>query len=533
MVDRRLLERALVLLVFARVQLGDRDHVLELPVRSSDRRHLHGLRGGHRRTRKLDAGPGLIESIFLVNSGKAAAIAVSSGSPQSASVHSAFRRPLVAKVTDSERQSGLRACMSPSPPRARALREPSPPAPAATPPPTSASSRPTRAASPPLRPSRPTRSPAVPYTVTATTSGVSGPAELQPDQQPRACEPAGLHDRRRSPVRPRRAPPSDRSPSRSRTPTATPSMSSANTTVNLSSNSTGGIFATDSGGIGDHLGDDLVGVEFRELLLRRLPRRQPEDHRRLGIAHLGHPDRDDLQGEPDPDRHRAGEWHMRARPSRPARSARRSRLLGSERHGHDHLQRSSARSPRPRRAAQVGMDLGRHGDGLGQRHLPPLGRLHPDGRGQLLAGTPVYGGDSNNNSAASNCPSACPRPSSPRPPRHSPRPDLRPARSAPPSRQLDQLAFWPVARTRPARSPSRSSDRSPLPRRAARPAAPRSGRQRSRATAPTTRRQVHPDRGRQLLLVRLLRRRLEQQHRPRAAAARGCRRPWSARPARR
>ncbi len=47
------------------------------------------------------AAPGLVESTFLVNSGKAAAIAVSSGSPQSATVHSAFSAPLVAKVTDS------------------------------------------------------------------------------------------------------------------------------------------------------------------------------------------------------------------------------------------------------------------------------------------------------------------------------------------------------------------------------------------------------------------------------------------------
>jgi len=46
------------------------------------------------------SGGNLIEATFYVTSGKASAIAVSSGSPQSATVHSAFGSPFVAKVTD-------------------------------------------------------------------------------------------------------------------------------------------------------------------------------------------------------------------------------------------------------------------------------------------------------------------------------------------------------------------------------------------------------------------------------------------------
>ena len=327
-------------------------------------------------------GSGLVESTFLVSSGKAAAIAESSGSPQSATVHSAFGSPLVAKVTDSGGNPVSGASVTFTAPTSGASGTFA----------TCSGGNPTANECVVTTNSSGLATSSVftantvaggPYTVSATTSGVSGSANFSLTNNPQAASQFVFTT---GPVsgRRRRAPLSVRSPCSSRTRTATSSMRARNTNVNLSSNSTGGIFASTSGGIADHLGDDPLGIELRELLLRGLPRRQPEDHCRSGS--LTSPTQTESISKASPTLTATG----------PASGTAGTAIAGSsigsalqairiERHRHDHLLRERAVFERPGHVHRCRLDLGRHGERLGLRLLRLFGWIHPgDGR-QLLA----------------------------------------------------------------------------------------------------------------------------------------------------
>ena len=191
-------------------------------------------------------GAGLIESTFLVSSGKAAAIAESSGSPQSATVHSAFGSPLVAKVTDSggspvtgtsvtftapaSGASGTFASCSGGNPTAYECVVTTDSNGLAT---SSAFTANTVAGGP--------------YTVSASTSGVSGTANFSLTNNPQTASQLAFTT----------APVSGAASSSATLGPITVQLedtygnvvnAGSNTNVNLSSNSAGGIFASTSGG---------------------------------------------------------------------------------------------------------------------------------------------------------------------------------------------------------------------------------------------------------------------------------------------
>ncbi len=243
--------------------------------------------------------------------GSPASITVSSGSPQSTTVHSAFGSPLVAKVTDSygtgvpgvtvtftapsSGASGSFASCSGGNPSSNQCRVTTNSSGLAT---SSTFTANTIAGGP--------------YTVTATTSGVSGSANFSLTNNAGTASQLVFTT-------------GAVSGSASQSATLGPITVqvedtygnavkvSSNTTVNLSSTSAGGIFATTSGSSTITSVTISSGSSYGELLLRRLPRGKPEDHRSLGIADRGHPDRVDLQGQSHSFGDRACERHQRAR----------------------------------------------------------------------------------------------------------------------------------------------------------------------------------------------------------------------------
>ena len=217
-------------------------------------------------------------------------------------------------------------------------------------------------------------------------------------------------------------------------------------------------------------------------------------------------------GLPDADGQRPGDRHRRHGHPAANISSVLAALLGLERHRHHHLQglrpRPPPRPPAPPGARRSARPRSR------QRHLQPDGRLHADDRRQPTGGTRP--------TAATPTTTRRPRPvaramsetvvgqavadgDGERPgDRH------RWDRHHGGQHQLDPRRA-PRAPTPPAPSPSRSSPRPP-PRPPAPPGAPRwarHGQQRQRHLHPVGR--LHADGRRQLLVVRVLQRRHQQQ----------------------
>ena len=190
--------------------------------------------------------PGLIESTFLVNSGKAATITESSGSPQSASVHSAFGAPLVAKVTDSGGNPVSGATVTFTAPTSGATGTFA----------TCSGGNPTSNECEVTTNSSGLATSSVftantvaggPYTVAATTSGVSGTANFSLTNKALTATQLAFSSGAVS------GPASSSATLGQITVQledtyGNPVAAAANTTVNLSSTSTGGVFATVSGG---------------------------------------------------------------------------------------------------------------------------------------------------------------------------------------------------------------------------------------------------------------------------------------------
>ena len=278
-----------------------------------------------------------------------------------------------------------------------------------------------------------------------------------------------------------------------------------------------------------HVGNDRVGVELRVLLLRGLERRQPEDNGVLGIAPLGDSDRDDLQGDADDDRHRAVD--RQSGHCDPGQLDQCDAGFGFGADRHDPFTVFGPQSSAPTSCSTGGTPAGTS-TVSGNGTVPPVVRLHPFCCWRLLVVRQLPGRleqqlgrhrlrrehvrDRRRKGVSGTHASS----------------DLRLAASAPRSRQaryshsvlparvptgtITFTVFGPQARLR----------------RAAPAAGPRSERQRSPVTAPTTRQSCSPRRPSATTGGTPPTAETRTTTPPPAPAARGCRRPSSGRPRR-